>query len=207
MRLLFTLLFSFSSIVCLAQVGFSQKSIISMPSPVRGTPSFDNPPKITLMPGDTITVYGMESGYWKIVYKDSFTGYLAPNYIKHDSVQRRYNAFLDSLNELQYKKIKENNIIAAKQATADSLNDIRKAKIRMTELTKKYGYKLAEMLVKHVVKLGMTKEMVSESIGVPTHINRTVNSYSTSEQWVYEHSGAKTEFYYFTNGKLTSWQD
>jgi len=40
-------------------------------------------------------------------------------------------------------------------------------------------------------------------LGSPEKNNRTVTANSISEQWVYELG----QYYYFTNGILTSWQD
>ena len=40
------------------------------------------------------------------------------------------------------------------------------------------------------------------SLGKPDDINRTVGSWGVNEQWVYGRN-----YYYFENGKLTSYQD
>ena len=48
----------------------------------------------------------------------------------------------------------------------------------------------------------MTDEMAVVALGSPKDINRSVGSWGTHEQWVYD-----GEYLYFENGKLTSWQD
>ncbi len=54
------------------------------------------------------------------------------------------------------------------------------------------------------VRLGMSPEdVLASSWGKPSSINRTVNQYGYSEQWVYG-SGS---YLYFTDGKLTSIQN
>ena len=66
-----------------------------------------------------------------------------------------------------------------------------------------------------VVK-GMTKEHVIASWGHPYDIHRSVNSSIVHEEWRYGyryygwgwgHSWVTTNFLYFKNGKLDSWQD
>ena len=49
--------------------------------------------------------------------------------------------------------------------------------------------------------------MVTDVIGKPDVVNRTVSANGTSEQWIYRFSYSKDEYYYFENGKLTTWQD
>ena len=48
----------------------------------------------------------------------------------------------------------------------------------------------------------MSADMVRASLGPPSDVNRSVGSWGTHEQWVYDGLYA-----YFDNGILTSWQD
>ena len=70
------------------------------------------------------------------------------------------------------------------------------------------------------VCLKMNHEQVIASIGAPRHVNRTVTSSGTREQWVYEAwfcfcspgyrpdaNRLKAQYLYFENGVLTAWQD
>lgn len=59
----------------------------------------------------------------------------------------------------------------------------------------------AEILAGHVV-IGMSKEMVRASLGEPIDVNRSVGSWGTHEQWVYD-----ALYVYVENGIVTSWQD
>jgi hypothetical protein len=58
------------------------------------------------------------------------------------------------------------------------------------------------------VRVGMTEQDVLDSSwGRPDDINRTVTSYGTSEQWVYDRGGFNYNFLYFDDGILTSIQN
>jgi len=49
---------------------------------------------------------------------------------------------------------------------------------------------------------------VKPSWGQPDDVNKTVNAYGVSEQWVYRGTGyAKNRYLYFKNGILTSMQE
>lgn len=58
-------------------------------------------------------------------------------------------------------------------------------------------------------KVGMSASVaLNSSWGKPDDINKTVNAYGVSEQWVYRGTGyAKSRYLYFKNGILTSMQD
>lgn len=51
--------------------------------------------------------------------------------------------------------------------------------------------------------IGMTEEMILDSMGKPEDKNRTVGSWGVHEQWIYNGD----TYLYIENGKLTSWQD
>lgn len=55
---------------------------------------------------------------------------------------------------------------------------------------------------KGIVRIGMSKDLVKLTLGKPDKINRTTSGYEVDEQWVYSNS-----YYYFTNGRLTSFQN
>jgi hypothetical protein len=73
---------------------------------------------------------------------------------------------------------------------------------RNKRLKQKFGEANFNRLMKGQIWIGMTEEMFIELKGKPEKINRTVLSTGTSEQWVYG-----STYYYFKEGKLTSWQD
>lgn len=75
---------------------------------------------------------------------------------------------------------------------------------RKMEIIRKYGEEIAEKLFNGYYWLGVTDKMARVSLGMPNDVNRTVGSWGTHEQWIYD----KYEIYlYFENGKLTSYQD
>lgn len=107
------------------------------------------------------------------------------------------------------KKIKEDSIYKAKITRDDSIyqREVEKeAKERKVYLINRYGAKIAEKILNRQIWLGMSDKMLIETIGKPVDINRTVGSFGIHEQWVYV-SIQNTEYYYFENGKLKSWQD
>lgn len=59
-----------------------------------------------------------------------------------------------------------------------------------------------DLLKNRKIRFGMTKEQVELAWGKPGDINRTVGSWGTHEQWIYG-----SQYLYFENGTLTSWQD
>lgn len=61
-------------------------------------------------------------------------------------------------------------------------------------------------ILKGSVSLGMTQEQFLASWGYPRDINRTVRARETKEQWVYG-TFPDSEYFYFENDILTSWQD
>lgn len=75
---------------------------------------------------------------------------------------------------------------------------------RPMELIKKYGTYYGKLIYEKNIVIGMTKDMVIESIGKPDDINRTVGSWGVHEQWVYERYDLNI---YFENGKVSSFQD
>lgn len=72
---------------------------------------------------------------------------------------------------------------------------------KLAHYTKYYGKQYATQMAYGLVVIGMTDQMVKETIGKPERINTTENAYSISEQWVYP-----TQYLYFKNDKLTTIQ-
>ena len=64
------------------------------------------------------------------------------------------------------------------------------------------------------ISLGISKAEVIRRWGEPAKVNKSVGSWGVHEQWVYGYHPLgnitrtiPTQFLYFENGKLTSWQD
>lgn len=67
----------------------------------------------------------------------------------------------------------------------------------------KYGMKFGRLICNKEVAIGMTMDMVRDSWGKPTDVNRTRYSWGTNEQWVY----GLGKYIYFENNKVTAIQD
>ena len=81
--------------------------------------------------------------------------------------------------------------------------------IKNQEKHKVFEKNLDKILNKNVVikgyfEIGMTDKEIRGNLGEPDIINRTVTSYETTEQWVYN---SKDLYLYFEDGKLTSYQE
>ncbi len=124
---------------------------------------------------------------WKIVYNNNILylkGGIAENYELMELKNNRTKLYQDK--EIQ------------KQKQLTNIENIKRLKI----YTNKYGQYIAKKIIDGEIWLGMTKDMTIESWGEPDKINRTVNSISVNEQWIYGN-----KYLYFENGKLVSWQD
>jgi ribosomal protein L37AE/L43A len=107
-----------------------------------------------------------------------------------------------------YSKNVKTKTVKRKDATPDSIvNKPGLCGSPACQLKDKHpGWSLADCqsIGRGAVHIGMTSEQVVCARGRPNHINRTVNAYAVSEQWVYGDLGP---YFYFDDGILTSWQD
>ncbi len=65
---------------------------------------------------------------------------------------------------------------------------------------------VVNLILRREIRIGMTDDMIIIIKGKPREINRSVYSFGTKEQWIYGNIEER-EYYYFENGKLTSWSD
>lgn len=143
--------------------------------------------------------------YMKLNDKDNDTRYLrlinAPKLFDSEIFENQ-GLMLDGdlLVEAEVFESEKERYEQEQQAIADQI--IKEKKIRETNILKKYGNYYGKLILEHVVKIGMNKDMVIESWGVPRDVNRTIGSYGVHEQWCYDGS-----YLYFKNGKLTTIQD
>lgn len=98
---------------------------------------------------------------------------------------------------------KQKIVLAEKQGKEKEELAEKQEKEQLALLTTKYGSDKASKILVGKIWIGMTKEMLIDSRGYPSDINRSVGSYGVHEQWVYEDS----VYIYLENGVLTSWQD
>jgi hypothetical protein len=69
---------------------------------------------------------------------------------------------------------------------------------------------IREVIIAGKWVIGMKRNDLLASFGVPYKINRTVTSNVINEQWIYDYDirvPRKTTYFYFVNDVLTSWQD
>jgi len=73
----------------------------------------------------------------------------------------------------------------------------------------RYEIEMRERSLRKEPRIGMSADSaVKSSWGQPDDVNKTVNAYGVSEQWVYRGTGyAKNRYLYFKNGILTSMQE
>lgn len=103
---------------------------------------------------------------------------------------------LSSIYEKEREEYNQKKLTIEKQKNEEK-------KLREKSIIKKYGSYYGKLILQEKVALGMSKDMVRESWGTPSDINRTIGNFGVHEQWVYE-SG---NYLYFENGKLTTIQD
>ena len=71
-------------------------------------------------------------------------------------------------------------------------------------IVSKWGKRVLTAIKKGKVFIGMNKEQVRLSWGLPQEINKSGGKWGLHEQWIYGDFGP---YLYFENNKLTSWQD
>ena len=80
--------------------------------------------------------------------------------------------------------------------------DSRLTTQNLDSLVHTWELSVSEKVSAGVIGLGMTCEQVKLSWGPPDDVHRTVGSWGVHEQWVY-----RSQYIYFENGVVTSWQD
>ena len=98
---------------------------------------------------------------------------------------------------------------AGSKALTNKVNQA-KANEQAKELAKyRYEVEMREMSSRKEPRIGMSADAaINSSWGYPDDVNKTVNAYGVSEQWVYRGLGySKGRYLYFKNGILTSMQE
>jgi|ERR1035437_8794231 hypothetical protein len=107
---------------------------------------------------------------------------------------------------LRAQMLVERDAALAAKDVADKSTRIANAKIeeeqrQRDEAEKIRQAKFAEAIDHKSIMVGMTTEQVRRSWGSPGKINSSGGAYGSHEQWIYE-----SNYVYFDDGKLTSWQ-
>lgn len=140
--------------------------------------------KVGIVPINTVLEISEKSGsYYKVNY-NGLTGYI--HYASLVDIQK-----LEKQKEIAEAKANNENVLAMKSKLE-----------RKQRLIKKYGTINGARIADHKIWIGMTREMLIESLGKPNDINRTVTASETHEQFVY-----LDLYVYVENGIVTSYQD
>lgn len=107
------------------------------------------------------------------------------------------NEYLKELNFRKLAKLEQDKI-----RNETIKNNNLKAEKYKQDILQKYGTYYGNLILKHQVVLGMSKEMCKLSWGSPRDINTTIVTGLTHEQWVY----SLKVYLYFENGNLTAIQ-
>lgn len=180
---------------------------------IRATASFSEHSIGAVKKGSAIQLLEYKKGYWKII-SGQVIGYLSDMYVKEtDEIlvlkeemiklekiedERIRIAKVEEFNTKVTKNLKEIEIEREKRLALEK----KKEEDRKQKIRNQYGDKILQKLLDGYYWIGMTDEMTRVSLGSPDDINRTVGSWGTHEQWVYD-----SLYLYFEDGILTSWQD
>lgn len=147
---------------------------------------------LTLNNDSEILVTDYVDDYFKVCF-NSVCGYIHDVWVKNNDKVAELKEFKINEKEKLLKIKEEKRISQVKKYNKEQENrDI-----------KKYGKSIYEKLKKGYYWTGMTDKMALISLGNPNDINRSVGSWGTHEQWVYNDG-----FYcYFENGILKSYQN
>jgi len=138
--------------------------------------------------------FNENGAYWTVSYNNNI-GYVNEIYIQN-------NPSLDEFKKsLQLKKAQVESELKIKGNKAMAKQEYS----HRDYLIKRYGLENAErILYDKPYWIGMSDETAKELVGIPDNINRTVGSWGTHEQWVYE---KRNLYLYFENGTLSSYQN
>lgn len=111
----------------------------------------------------------------------------------------------DIKQEIDYasKKEKEEKILSERKEEEELTREKKKQEER---LKKELGKLHEEAIKKGYVLTGMTREQVIASRGYPSDKNISYYGASIHEQWVYRKEKYSTDYIYFEDGIVTSWQ-
>lgn len=181
---------------------------------------------VRLESGDKVKVIGTNDKLYQVLFKGT-KGYVWKNALLSeldwnlDIQKKEEEARLEKIKEekAEQDRIANNLIIEKEQklvlekrkkdqqnATAKRIQAEKDEKIeiekRKTRLVEKYGSEIGLKIFEKEIWIGMTKEMLLESWGNPSDINRSIGSWGVHEQCVYYN-----RYVYVQNGVVTSYQD
>lgn len=126
------------------------------------------------------------------------------------------HAHLTKLNALKVRNMEDRKIEAAREAVvkaeADAdrarrgreRDDRRQADARRIDLIKRYGDAVGTRIKGGEIWIGMSADMVRDSLGPPVDVNSTITVHGRHEQWIYR---GRVKYVYLENATVTSWQE
>jgi hypothetical protein len=141
--------------------------------------------------GESFTILNYANSYFSVCL-DSICGIMSDVWIIRDD---HINNLIKAVYKLERERKKEKEIVK------------RERRIQINKEEKKYFSDKYEAEVFNKLEqgkywLGMTDEIARFSLGNPKDVNRSTGSYSVHEQWVYS-----SNYFYFENGVVTSYQN
>jgi hypothetical protein len=135
---------------------------------------------ILIIPVDSVVdVLGSDSSYLHVVYQDN-EGYIFKRQAKMD-------------------KMPVSNITPQSSAVQGS-RQVSSGQDRFTYLENKYGTNIATRLISGKIWKGMDAEMVNDSWGTASKINRIISGNIVKEEWIFRNT-----WLYFENNMLLEW--
>jgi hypothetical protein len=135
---------------------------------------------ILIIPVDSVVdVLGSDSSYLHVVYQDN-EGYIFKRQAKMD-------------------KMPVSNITPQSSAVQGS-RQVSSGQDRFTYLENKYGTNIATRLISGKIWKGMDAEMVNDSWGTASKINRIISGNIVKEEWIFRNT-----WLYFENNILLEW--
>ena len=135
---------------------------------------------ILIIPVDSVVdVLGSDSTYLHVVYQDS-EGYIFKRQAKMD-------------------KMPVSNI-TAQTSVFQGNRQVSPGKDRYAYLENKYGPNMATKLISGKIWKGMNAEMVNDSWGTASKINRIISGIIVKEEWIFRNT-----WLYFENNTLLEW--
>lgn len=146
-----------------------------------------------------IQILDLINSYYQICIGDN-CGYMSEIWVKSNSNLRDFNKLIEQREiskkeeELKEKKEIQKKVSERKRVENKKVDD---------KMLQKYGKTKFDKMKDGYFWIGMNKEMLIFSIGNPNDINKTVGTWGTHEQWVYNNG----LYIYLENGKVTSYQN
>lgn len=126
------------------------------------------------------------------------------------------HAHLTELNALKVRNMEDRTIEAAREAVLKAERDAERARrardrdariqagARRIDLVNRYGEAIGTRINDGEIWVGMTAEMVRDSLGPPLGVNSTITVRGRHEQWIYR---GHVKYVYVENAFVTGWQE